>query len=58
MKMSSRDYDNYKDLISNWRGDKNGLQRVYDEIFHRYDDGREMLQRLDTYQRNWTMDLH
>lgn len=58
MRMPSRDYDDYRELISNWRGDKSGLQRVYDEIFYKYDDGREMLRRLDSYQHSWTMDLH
>ena len=58
MRMPSRYYDDYRELISNWRGDKNGLQRVYDEIFYKYDDGREMLRRLDSYQHSWTMDLH
>lgn len=58
MRMSTREYENYRELISNWRGSKEGLQRIYDEIYYRYDDGREMIRRLDCYQRQYTMNLH
>lgn len=57
--MPTRDYENYRDLISNWPGSQSALQNVYDEIYRKYDDGAEMLYRLDKYNRRFSrMDLH
>jgi len=45
-------------MIRSWSGSKEALQRLYDEIYYKYDDGREMIRRLDQYQSKWTMNLH
>ncbi len=58
MNMPSDEYNKMIKVISNWSGDKDGLQRLYNDIYYKYEDGREMLRRLDVYQRKWTMDLH
>lgn len=58
MKMSTNDYYKYREIIRDWHYDKEGLQRLYDEIFYKYEDGAEMLRDLDKYNSHWTMDLH
>ena len=58
MRMPDREYNELMRLIRSWSGTKEGLQRLYDEIYYKYDDGREMIRRLDTYQSKWTMNLH
>ncbi len=58
MNMPSDEYNKMIKVISNWSGDKDGLQRLYNDIYYKYEDGGEMLRRLDVYQRKWTMDLH
>ncbi len=58
MNMPSDEYNRMLDLVRNWNGTKEALQKIYDEIYYSYDDGREMIRRLDSYQSKWTMDLH
>ena len=58
MKMPDREYNEVMKLIRSWSGTKEALQRLYDEIYYKYDDGREMIRRLDSYQSKWTMNLH
>ena len=58
MNMPSREYSEVCERVRDWKGTKEQLQRLYDEIFEKYDDGREMLRRIDTYQHQWTMNLH
>ena len=58
MRMPDREYNEVMRLIRSWSGSKESLQRLYDEIYYKYDDGREMIRRLDTYQSKWTMNLH
>ena len=58
MNMPSGEYNRVYRLIRDWFGSKEALQALYDEIFRKYDDGREMIRRLDSYQSKWTMNLH
>lgn len=58
MKMPDSEYNSLKQLISNWNGTKEELQMVYDKVAWTYDDGPEMLRRLDAYQSKWSMNLH
>lgn len=58
MNMPSSEYNRLIDVVRNWSGTKEGLQKLYDEIYYSYDDGRDMIRRLDSYQSKWTMDLH
>ncbi len=58
MKMPNDEYEKYKRLVSDWSGDKEDLQRVYDEIFYRYEDAHEVLRDIDKCQSKWVMDLH
>ena len=58
MKMPDREYNEIMYMIRSWSGSKEALQRLYDEIYYNYDDGREMIRRLDQYQSKWTMNLH
>ena len=58
MNMPSNEYNRLIDVVRNWSGTKEGLQKLYDEIYYSYDDGRDMIRRLDSYQSRWTMDLH
>ncbi len=58
MKMPSNEYNSLIRLISEWSGTKEELQRIYDNIAFKYDDGPEMLYWLDKHQRKWTMYLH
>lgn len=58
MKMPDREYNSLKQLISNWNGTKEELQMIYDRIAWTYDDGPEMLRRLDKCQSRWSMNLH
>lgn len=58
MKMPDREYNEIMHMIRSWSGSKEALQRLYDDIYYKYDDGREMLRRLDQYQSKWTMNLH
>lgn len=61
-KMSNSEYNDYKRLIQDrfqyGSGTKEELQRLYDMIIGRYDDGAECLKMLDKYQTKWTMNLH
>ena len=56
--MPNSEYNSLKQLISNWNGTKEELQMVYDKVAWTYDDGPEMLRRLDAYQSKWSMNLH
>lgn len=58
MKMPDSEYNSLKQLISNWNGTKEELQIIYDRIAWTYDDGPEMLRRLDKCQSRWSMNLH
>ena len=58
MKMPDSEYNSLKQLISNWKGTKEELQMIYDRIAWTYDDGPEMLRRLDKCQSRWSMNLH
>lgn len=58
MKMPGSEYNSLKQFISNWNGTKEELQMVYDRVARTYDDGPEMLRRLDKYQSKWNMNLH
>jgi hypothetical protein len=58
MKMPDSEYNSLKQLISNWNGTKEELQMIYDRIAWTYDDGPEMLRRLDKCQSRWSMNLH
>lgn len=58
MKMPDSEYNSLKQLISNWNGTKEELQMIYDRIAWTYDDGPEMLRRLDKCQSGWSMNLH
>lgn len=58
MKMPDKEYNETMHMIRSWSGSKEALQRLYDDIYYKYDDGREMIRRLDQYQSKWTMDLH
>ena len=58
MKMPDSEYNSLKQLISNWNGTKEELQMIYDRSAWTYDDGPEMLRRLDKCQSRWSMNLH
>ena len=58
MKMPDSEYNSLKRLISDWKGTKEELQMIYDKVAWTYDDGPEMLRRLDKNQSKWSMDLH
>ena len=58
MKMPDKEYNEIMYRIRSWNGSKEALQRLYDDIYYKYDDGREMIRRLDQYQSKWTMNLH
>ena len=58
MNMPSDEYNRMIDLVRNWNGTQEGLQKIYDDIYYSYDDGRDMIRRLDSYQSKWVMDLH
>ena len=56
--MPDKEYNEILHRIKNWCGTKEALQAEYDRIFYSYDDGRDMIRRLDCYQRKWSMNLH
>ena len=59
MNMPAREYNEFYRIVRDWNGSKEGLQNLYDEIYNKYDDGKEILQRVDSmYQRKWVMNLH
>ena len=58
MNMPSSEYNDLYRRVRDWNGTKESLQRLYDDIYYKYDDGREIIRRLDSYQSKWTMDLH
>ena len=58
MKMSNDEYVNYKHMVRDWQGDKEQLQRLYDEIYRKYDDAPEWLPEIDKQQSRWVMNLH
>ena len=58
MNMPSSKYNEFYKIVRDWEGSKEGLQRLYDEVYYEYDDGREMLRRVDPYQSKYRMDLH
>jgi len=58
MNMPNDEYYKMREIISEWRGTQESLQKLYDEIYYKYDDGAEMLRRLDSYQRQYSMNLH
>ena len=58
MNMPSSEYNELYRRVRDWSGSKEALQRLYDEVYYKYDDGREILRRVDSYQSKWRMDLH
>lgn len=58
MKIPAKEYNALLKLIKNWSGTKKELQALYDSIYSTYDDGREVIRWLDSYQRKWIMELH
>lgn len=59
MKMPASEYNSFYKVVRDWNGSKEALQQLYGEVYYKYDDGAEILRRVDSmYQRRWTMDLH
>lgn len=58
MRMPDSEYNRVYKVVRDWSGSKEGLQKLYDEIYYEYDDGADMLYRIDKYQTKWTMNLH
>jgi len=58
MRMPDAEYNRVMRVIKDWSLSKEALQKLYDEIYYSYDDGSDMLRRLDCYQSKWTMNLH
>ena len=58
MDLPGSEYNRLMRSISQWTGTKEELQALYDQIARSYDDGAEMLRRLDAYQSKWRMNLH
>ena len=59
MKMPASEYNDFYKIVRDWSGSQDALQRLYDEVFYKYDDGAEILRCVDSmYQRRWTMNLH
>ncbi len=58
MRMPDSEYNRVYKVVRDWTGSKEGLQKLYDEIYYEYDDGADMLYRIDKYQTKWTMNLH
>ncbi len=58
--MSQSEYDNYRKQVEYIarNGSQEELQRLYDEIWRKYDDGSWCCKMLDDYQTNWTMNTH
>lgn len=60
MKMPNDVYYTVREQVSNWKGTQEALQKLYDDIYCKYDDGREILERLESmYQRRFSgMNTH
>jgi len=58
MRMPDAEYNRLYKVVRDWTGSKEGLQKLYDEIYYEYDDGADMLYRIDKYQTKWTMNTH
>ena len=60
MNMPSSEYNSVSKQIENGYYSKDGLQNLYDMIVAKYDDGREIVRRLDSlHNRKYSgMDLH
>ena len=58
MKMPASEYNDLIKVIRDWKGDKESLQRLYDDIYYKYEDAKDNLYYLDKYQTKWTMNLH
>ena len=60
MKMPDSEYNDFYRIVRDWSGDKESLQRLYDEIYYKYDDGAEILKRVESmWQRRFTdMNTH
>lgn len=59
MNMPAKEYNEFYRIVRDWNGTKEDLQALYDSVYDSYDDGAEILRRVDSfYQRRWTMDLH
>ena len=58
MKMPDREHEVLKKVVYDWKGTKEDLQAVYDKIAWTYEDGPDILRRLDKLQSKWRMDLH
>lgn len=60
MNMPSDEYNKISREVADWSGSKDALQRLYDEIYYKYDDGHEILERLESlHQRRFSgMNTH
>ena len=58
MKMPNDEYVDAKKIVYDWPYDKEALQRFYDDIYYKYEDGHECLVEIDKQQTKWTMNLH
>ncbi len=58
MNMPGSVYNEMYRRVRDWTGTKEELQELYDYIYATYDDGSDILRRIDTYQTKWIMNLH
>lgn len=60
MNMPSSEYNDFYRVVADWSGSKEALQRLYDEIARKYDDGHEILERVESlHQRRFSgMNTH
>ncbi len=60
MKMPASEYNTFYRVVRDWSGTKEDLQRLYDEVFRAYEDGHEILERVESmYQHRFSgMNTH
>jgi len=58
MNMPSSEYNEFWRIVRDWSGSREELQRLYDEIARKYDDGPELLRRVDSLHQTRFSDMN
>jgi len=58
MNMPSSEYNEFRRIALDWRDSREALQRLHDEIARKYDDGSELLRRVDSLHQTRFSDMN
>ena len=58
MRMTASEYNDFYRVVRDWSGSKVDLQRLYDKVAEKYDDGHEILERVESLHQHRFCDMN